>query len=205
MKEKAFLLWNLIGVDTLILIIIACCMFFLNSYTVTKLNEMQNARNDAVFTKGDITFEDEEQFATEIINYLPDTYKMIELYDENLDIGFQMQFNDGNIPKDDITKYPQLVDILRNNEEGQTRVVIRGVDQDIYFKWLTTNNDERRLLMIYSAVPQITGLWVFSFVCYAVLILVCILFVRLRFKSFKDNIARYNLSTKRIRDEIRCI
>lgn len=205
MKEKASLIWNLIGVDTLILVLIACCMFFLNSYTVTKLNEMQDARNDAVFTKGDITFEDEEQFAAEIINYLPDTYKMIELYDEKLNVGFQMQFNDGNIPKDDITKYPQLVDILMNNDEGQTRVTISDVEQDIYFKWLTTSDGERRLLMIYSAVPQISGLWVFSCVCYIVLILVCILFIRLRIRSFKDNITRYKLSTKRIRDEITCI
>ena len=205
MKEKASMIWNLVGLDTLILILIACCMFFLNSYTVTKLNDMQEAKNDAIFIKGDVTFGDEEQFAEEIINYLPDTYKMIELYDENLVIGFQVQFNDANIPKDDITRYPNIVDILKNNEEGQTRVRIGGTEQDIYFKWLTTSTGERRLLMVYSAVHEITGLWVFSFVCYFVLILVCVLFIRLRYQSLKDNITRYGISTKRIRDEIRCI
>ena len=198
MKEKTSLFFN---VDTLIIIAIALCMIFLNTFTVNKLDELQKATNDAIFVKGDMEFGDEEQFAEEVVNYLPDTYKMIELYDENLELGFQIQFNDDQIPKADITQYPNIVSILQNNDEGQTRVDIGGVEQDVYFKWLT-NNGERRLLIVYSAIRPVSGLWIFSLVCYIVLFLVFILFLRLKINSFKRNIRRYASTTRQIRTDM---
>ena len=198
MKEKTSLFFN---VDTLIIIAIALCMIFLNTFTVNKLDELQKATNDAIFVKGDMEFGDEEQFAEEVVNYLPDTYKMIELYDENLELGFQIQFNDDQVPKADITQYPNIVSILQNNDEGQTRVDIGGVEQDVYFKWLT-NNGERRLLIVYSAIRPVSGLWIFSLVCYIVLFLVFILFLRLKINSFKRNIRRYASTTRQIRTDM---
>ena len=196
MKEKATLFFN---VDTLIIVLIAISIMFLNSFTLSKLDELQKAKNEAIFVKGDVVFGDEERFAEEIVSYLPDSYKMIELYDENLELGFQVRFSDEYIPKADITQYPNIVEILRNNEEGQTKVDIGGTEQDVYFKWID-NEGQRRLLIVYSSIQAVSGLWIFSFVCYGVLLLVFILFIRLKFRTYKDNTTQYASSTKRIRD-----
>ena len=191
------------NVETLIIVAIACCMLFLNTFTVNKLNELQEAKNDAVFVKDDMQFGDEEEFAEEIIEYLPDTYKMIELYDENLEMLFQIQFNDEYISKDDIISYPAIIEILRNHEEGQTTVNISGTEQDVYFKWLSNSRGEVRLLIVYSAVNNVEGIWVFSLVCYLVMILVFILLILIHTKDYRDRIRQYKGMTKMISDELK--
>lgn len=183
--------------EIILVILIAGCMIFLNLFTTTKLKEYEISSKSAVFVMDDVDFENEQEFAEEIMDYLPGSYKMIELYDEDLELLFQIQFNDEYIPKDDISNHPRIVALLTENEEGQTNLVMGKTEQNVYFKWLTNSRGEKRLLIVYSSIQNVENLWIFSLVCYLVIILVFVLLIRLHSNNYWDKINSY----KRIVDQ----
>lgn len=189
-------------IETILIVVIAGCMIFLNAFTHGKLTELQEAKDEAVFIKDDIVFDDGERLADEIISYLPDTYKMFELYDDHYEMLLQIQFTNEYVAKDDITLYPNIIEILGSNDEGQTTVNISGMEQDVYFKWLRNTRGETRLLIVYSTVHVVDGLWLFSLVSYLVIILVFILLFCVRFSVLRDKVGEYNKTTEGIRDEL---
>ena len=186
---------NFFSIETIIILIIAACMLFLNTFTVKKINEIELARNNAVFLVDDLDFPDQEEFAEELKSYLKDSYKMIELYDENFELLFQIQFNDSPKVKSDITGQPELMTILKENKEGQTSILIDKDEEEVYFKWITNSRGEERLLIVYSSIKNIKGLWVFSFVCWFVMILIFVLVIRLHSKNYNDKIKQYQSMT----------
>lgn len=194
-----------VSAETLIIILIAACILFINMYTVNKLNELEDASRSAIFIKDDLQFIDDENLSEEISNYLPGAYKMMELYDENLDLLFQVQFSDPDSKFNgfgDINLHPTFVDTLKSNKEGQTKVSINGTEEDIYFKWVENSRGETRLLIIYNSVKKVTGLWLFSLVCYITLILVFLLLIRLHSKTYHEKIIQYKKITTTLRNDL---
>lgn len=192
-KKKRLI--SFFNIETIIIIAIAACMLFLNTFTVKKLNELEVARNNAVFLLDEIEFPDQEEFTEEMKSYLNDSYKMIELYDENFELLFQIQFVDDYKTKGDLINQKDLVSILKNNKEGQTIINIGDSEEDVYFKWITNSRGEERLLLVYSTIKNVRGLWVFSFICWLVLILVFILVIRLHSKNYTEKIEQYKSMT----------
>ena len=194
-KNKKKRLINFFSVETIIILVIAACMLFLNTFMVKKINEIQLVRNNAVFLVDDLDFPDQEEFTEELKSYLKDSYKMIELYDEKFELLFQIQFNDGYKSKGDLINQKELMLIIKNNKEGQTTITIDNDEEDVYFKWITNSRGEERLLMVYSAIQEVKNLWVFSFVCWFVMILIFVLVIRLHSKSYTDRINQYKSMT----------
>ena len=194
-KNKKKRLINFFSVETIIILVIAACMLFLNTFTVKKINEIELSRNNAVFLVDDLEFPEQEEFTEELKSYIQDSYKMIELYDENLELLFQVQFSDSYKSKGDLINQSDLVQILNSNKEGQSTIIIDDDEEDVYFKWITNNRGEERLLMVYSSIRNVKGLWVFSFVCWIVMILVFVLVIRLHSKSYIDRINQYKSMT----------
>lgn len=188
------------NIETLIILVIAACMIFLNIFTVTKLNELESAEHEAVFLMDNVDFNDKEEFTEEIQNYLTGSYKMIELYDQDLELIFQIQFSDKYIEIDDIKQHTDLVNIIKNNKEGQTEITVDDMEQEVYFKWVTNNSGETRLLMVYSAIKIVKGIWLFSFICWMVMILIFVLLIRLHSRSYQDRIDEYRKMTFNLRD-----
>lgn len=204
MDKKKFKLG--VSVDTFIIILIASCILFINMYTVNKLNELEDASRAAIFIKDDIQFIDDQAIGEEIVDYLPGSYKMIELYDENLDLLFQVQFSDPDekfIGLGDIKTHQKLVDVLTNMNEGQTKVSIDGNEEDVYFKWVDNSRGESRLLIVYNSIKKVKGLWLFSLACYFVLVLVFILLIRMHSKSYSEKINQYRNITKTLRNQLK--
>lgn len=188
------------NIETLIILVIAACMIFLNIFTVTKLNELESAEHEAVFLMDNVDFNDKEEFTEEIQNYLTGSYKMIELYDQDLELIFQIQFSDKYIEIDDIKQHTDLVNIIKNNKEGQTEITVDDMEQEVYFKWVTNNSGETRLLMVYSAIKIVKGIWLFSFTCWMVMILIFVLLIRLHSRSYQDRIDEYRKMAFNLRD-----
>ena len=80
--------------ETGIIIIIACCVIFLNIFTTSKFTALKEAAQDSVFIMDDIPISEDDEFIEQVQSYLSDTYKMIELYDENFDLIFRVQFEE---------------------------------------------------------------------------------------------------------------
>lgn len=185
--------------DTLIIIAIACCVIFINIFTTNKFSDLEKSAHDSVFIIDKLPISEDDEFAEEIREFLPDTYKMIELYDENMNLMFQIQFDEGNhYQPSDIREYQEIITRIKNTQEGQARIELDGSEQDFFYKWVVNNKGETRLLIVYSNVEEVENLWVFSFVCYIVIILVFLLLIRLHIRHYKDQSAHY----KTISDDV---
>ena len=190
-------------IESLIIIAIAICMIFLNTFTTSKLNELDRAATEAMFIKEDIKFPDNEQFGQEIVKYRQNSYKMIEMYDNSFELLLSLQFDqDQSYIQYNIEDYPELIEILKSNKEGNTNITINGYEEEIYFQWSTNSRNEDRLVMVYSTKKIVNNLWVFSFVCYLVLILIFTLLIKINIKEYRYKVNQYKRSSSNVRREI---
>lgn len=198
-KKKSYTLL----VETIIIITIAICMIFLNIFTTKKLVELDESGTEAMFIKEDLIYPKSDQLKEEIIKYRPNSCKMVEMYDDSFTLLFSLNFDkDNSIIKYNINEYPDLIEFLENNKEGQTMINIGEYNEEIYFKWITTTDDERRLIIIYSTKKVVDNIWVFSFVSYMVIILIFILLIRIHIRNYRDKINLYKNASCNFRDEI---
>lgn len=194
-----------INFEMVIVIIIACCMLFLNFFTTSKLKELERSSDEAMFIRNDLPFMNCDELTEEILDYKPDACKMIELYDEQFNLMFMIQFDPEMDPGTyDIKDYPELIEMLSDREEGQVNIqeTADNYEEDVYFQWLDNANGERRLIMIYSTKPVVENVWVFSLVCYLVLVMVFLLLIRLYLKQYHTRIKEYEATSKEMRDRI---
>ena len=178
-------------IEAAIIILIGIGMIFLNQYTESLFDKLYQAGQSAVFIKDDIVFDNEQEFAEQLTEYLPSTYKMIELYDDNLDLLFQIQFNDDIKETEDIHSHPNFMKFLSAHEEGQTNIDMDGTTQNAYFKWIYNTRGEHRLLIVYSSIENVQGIWVFHLISYLIIALVFILLLSLRIRAHNDKIRAY--------------
>ena len=194
-----------INIDTLIILAIGAGILFLNIFTTNKLNEFEKAGRSAIFIRDDLQLIVDDELTEEIKDYIPDAYKMIELYDSNFDLLFQVQFTGPDevfTPKNTIQAYPTFFDLLNTQEEGQTSLQMGDKEENVYFRWVTNSYGERRLLIVYNSMDTVSGIWLFSLVCYLVLILVFVLLIRQHTRRYNEKINQYREMTKMIREEL---
>ena len=191
-----------ISIETVLVAIIACCLIFLNQFAMHKVKKVEMAVQNSVFIMDHIKFDNSEEFSEELKSYLSTSYRMVELYDENIDLLFQIQFSDEFKNKEDIKSNEKLLDIIKHNKEGQAIVNMGDVDQAVYFKWVDNNRGERRLLIMYSTKEVISNMWTLSLICYIILILVFALLTRLHLKNYKDKVELYRKNTDNILQSI---
>lgn len=187
--------------ETIIILVIALCVIFLNSFTTIKMSELESSGNDALFIRQDLPYEDSEILAEEIVQYHPDTCKMIEMYDENFEMVFSVQFDEKVIECNNIHNYPELIELLKESKEGQTTITIGDAEEYVYFQWTTNNRNENRLLLVYTAKQEVQNIWIFSFVCYMVMILIFVLLIKMHTCNFSERIKHYRHITQELDDD----
>jgi len=187
---------SLFKIETIIIFAIAACMIFLNVFTTSKLSELELVGTEAMFIKDGLTYPESEQLGEEIVKYRPDSCKMIEMYDDNFELLFSLQF-DENYPihNDNINNHPELLELLTTTKEGQTTIEIGDYTENVYFQWVTNDRNEQRLVIVYSTKEIIENIWIFSFVCYLVIILIFVLLIILHTKEYKEKIKQYKQTT----------
>lgn len=184
--------------ETGIIIAIAACVIFLNMFTTKKFTDLEEAAHDALFVVDSIPISEDDVFAEQIRDYLPDTYKMIELYDINLELLLRIQFDNDQTEPRDIRENDEIMSVIANTTEGQAHISVGEMEQDFYYRWLENSKGEMRLLTVYSKIHNVQNLWVFSFVCYLIMVLIFILLIRLHIRRYQDHISRYRESTNNL-------
>lgn len=186
-------------IDLSIVVLIAIGLIFMNFFVINRFSELEDAGNKAMFINDDIPIIDEESAISEIVDYQSNAYNMLEVYDENLDLMISIQFNTNHpvLPSNDISNYPDIMEQLQDQESGRFVVERENddgstINEEISFNWLLNNRGEKRLIIIYSTKPVVENLWIFSLVCYGILILVMILLIRFIYRRSNDKIAMYN-------------
>lgn len=180
------------NIERAIVFSIALCMIFLINFANTKLNEIVISEREALLMKHNPINPIHNELAQKIREFRPDVCKMIEVYSDEFNQLFSVQFKE-NSPtiNNNLSDYAELVELFETNEEGHTNIKIGDDEEDIYFQWTTTSEGKRYLIIIYMSKPIVENLWVFEFVCYLILILIFILIIRLHIIQQQDKIRYY--------------
>lgn len=194
---------HLITIETIIIIAIAGCMLFLNFFTSNKLEQLERAGDEALFIRQDLPYSEDKELSEEILQYRPDSFKMIEMYSEDFELLLSISFRDENTPDNDINNYPELINLLKSNQYGETVISIDGYEEAVHFQWVTNNRNEKRLMIIYSSKPEVANIWVFNLVCYIVIVLVFLLLIRMHIRRYHEKINEYKSKTDSIRDSFK--
>lgn len=190
-------------IETIIIILIALCMIFLIDFNHDKLNDFARLEQEALLINHDPANPIHQQLAEEIIQYRPGAYKMIEIYSPNFELLMTLQFMKKSNYETNLASHPELVELFYTNDEGHTELTIDDNKEDIYFKWTEGTNKEKYLVVIYSSRKPVKNLWVFSFVCYIVLLLIFFLLLRLHMRNYIDRVRQYQSTSDEIRNRLR--
>lgn len=186
--------------ETVTTLAIAACMIFLINFANAKMEEVIISNQESLLINHDPTNPIHEELANEIVKFRPGACKMIDVYGEDLEPLFTVQFYDKNTGHAELKDFPDLVELLKNNVEGHTEISIDGYDENVYFRWSETSRGEHYLVMVYMSQPEVSNLWVFSFVCYMILILVFFLLIRIHIIQHNEQIKVYKALTRSRRD-----
>lgn len=186
--------------ETAITLAIAACMIFLINFANAKMEEITISNKESLLINHDPTNPIHEELAGEIVKFKPGACKLIDVYGEDLESLFSVQFYDNNTGHAELKDFPDLVNLLRNNAEGHTEVTINGIDENVYFRWSETSRGEHYLVMVYMSQPVVNNLWVFPFVCYMILIMIFILLIRIHIIQHNEKIQYYNALANSRRD-----
>jgi len=186
--------------ETAIVIAIAVCMIFLINFANSKMEEITISNQESLLINHDPNNPIHEDLAQEIVKFRPGACKLIDVYGEDLEPIFSVQFYDTNENHRKLSDFPDLVDLLMNNPEGHTEVEINGVTENVYFRWSETSRGEHYLVMVYMSQPKVNNLWVFPFVCYIILILVFFLLIRIHIIQHNEKIRYYQSLSKSRRE-----
>ena len=185
-------------VEIIIMILISFCILFLIAFTNNKLDEFDEREEAMLLMHPNQREEIDEDLANKIIAFRPDACKLIELYDENFQSVFKVAFTDetDDIKYNNLTEYPDLVSLFESSPQGHTSFEIDNKKEDIVFEWTESADGNRYLLIVYMSRPIVKNTWIFSFVCYIILILVFTLMSRMMFKQNKARIQHYRSLSK---------
>ena len=192
-----------ISIEIILVLFIAGLMIFLNEFTTNKINEIIISDREALLIHHDPGSPVREELAKKIIEFRPEACKMIEVYSEDFDPILYVQFTtDSNPSPNTIKDHPELLDLLRSNSEGHAELTIENKTEDVYFQWTETEEGEKCLIITYMSRPIVNNIWIFSFTCYIILILVFVLLIRLHLVQYRSSIRHYKATSDVINDKI---
>lgn len=184
-------------VNLVLVILIAVGLILLNFVTIAKLEDYEHAIKDAMFIQDDLQIINDENAVAEIMRYQSDSYNMIEVYDQDMNLLMSVQFGNQEevFPVGNIKDYPELMEELQKHNSGRFIVEHTISDtrenEEISFNWLVNNQGDTRLIVIYSMMPVVECVWVISTICYVILILVLILMLKFILHRYSDKISMY--------------
>ena len=187
--------------EIIIIILIACCMIFLVNFANNKLDEIVTSDREALLMSNVENSQMREELARQIVQFRPDACKMIEVFSEDFELMFKVQFKDETTHQNILTEHEDLMNLLKSNKEGQTTIEIGDETEDVYFRWENTCTGEKCLIIIYMAKPIVRNVWVVSVVAYVVIVLVFILLLRMIYVRYKERVEIYSILDKHSSDD----
>lgn len=196
-------LWRSRKFDTIIIILIGVCIVGMIQASNYKIDEIFNSHRESLLVRDNVEDNISDELAAQLLEFRPDSCKMIEMYSKDLDLVLRMQFIDDHIHDDNIKNYPELVEILQTHTEGHTTIRTEDDETDIYFRWEHTVQTETPVLtMVYMSRPIVKNLWVISFLGYLILIMVGILLLRNRLVQSHADIKRYQELSREVQEKL---
>ena len=169
-----------------IILIIAACIFGLNFYVSSKLKDIQNSSQTVIYIN-------DPAISDEIEYIIPDTYKMLELYDDNFGLLYRSRANDGNpVEALNISAYrSQLISYKKTNDWQNLSHIDENCKHDIYFRWVKSETGRSTIIIAYGMGDVQFSVWIVSFICYFILMLLFAVITLINSKTYGDSIEKY--------------
>lgn len=187
-------------IELLITITIALCMIFLVNFANNKLDEIVSSDKEALLMNVNESDEMHQKLAEQIIQFRPDACKMIEVFSEDYQLLFKVQFKAESESSDLLIDHKDLISLFESESEGHTTIDIGDSTEDVYFRWELMETGQKCLVIIYMSKPVVKNIWIFSAVSYTVIILVFILLVRILYIRHEERVEIYRLMEKYSQD-----
>lgn len=194
-----------INFQIVIIILISICIVCLMSLSNYKINKIFESHRESLLTTEFGSSELNEKLADAIIEFRPDMCKMIEIYSTDFDLIMKMKFD----PSDDrenndpaIENFPELMNLLRINNEGNTTIRTEDEEEDVYFRHVTLSSGEECVIIIYMTRTLVKHIWLINFLGYFTLLLVFVLLIHSMHLRQKDTINYYKMISKDVRDRM---
>lgn len=193
-----------IWIELIIIIGIMICKMFIMNYNETKrMNGYLSMYDD-----GSIVVVHKEEMAKKfkemgrpIIEFYPDSCRMIEVFDEDFNITTRMLFTDVSQYYHGIDEHPDSKAIFLSKNEGTINL---KTDEDIgiYFKWVDLPDGERYLLTFCYSRSNLREFSMFNVACYTSIFLTFLLFLMLLIRQYNTTIRHYDALTKEVRSKM---
>ena len=119
------------------------------------------------------------------------------------DISRKIRSSIDNMYRDGIMVASSIAYGYLKDPDGDHQIMIDDVEQNVYFKWMDNTRGEHRLLVVYSSIETVQGIWIFHLVSYVIIALVFALLLVLSIRRHNDTIAAYKVMIDNELDELR--
>lgn len=189
-------------IEVILAIFIAACVIGLMYVNETREREVNERYLETLLISTDQITVVDEDLKELITDYRPRPYKMIEIYNEDYELTFRIQFRGESINvKDDITNHPDLIAYFESHSEGHTYYTINDDETDVYFRWCATDGQEgEQLVIIYTSRQQQGNYWMHNMFCYLILIFAFMIVIFSMIKRGHDRVHRYQENQNNIYD-----
>lgn len=168
----------------LALLIVVCVVLSMMTFDYT-IEYMGDRYSETLFIPDTYVDVDDPHLEQLIKEYQPNPGKMIEIYDENYDLAFRIDFSDSeedDMVYNNIKDFPELMEYFDENREGHTYFKSsENKETDLYFRWYMVNDhmgpggmvegDTEHLVLIFMTRPEAVSYVLSRILSYTILVL----------------------------------
>lgn len=189
-KSNFSFLW----IEMILAIIIAICVVALLFLNHAKDNEINERYMETLLVPAEQIGINDKELTELITEYHPESTKMIEIYNEDLNMLYRVRFGDTNPNYNhQISNHPELMEYLIKHDTGHTYYTSNGNETDVYFKWChSETTDTHELIIIYSSRPEARNYWLHPLICYIILMCAFSIVIISSFKRGRDRLIQYS-------------
>lgn len=166
----------------LALLIVVCVVLSMMTVDYT-IEYMGDRYSETLFIPDSYADVNDPELEKLIKEYQPNPAKMIEVYDENFDLAFRINFAEDSDDETykNIKDFPELMEYFTENREGHTYFKSsENKETDLYFRWYMVNNhqgpngiegDTEHLVLIFMTRPEAVSYLLNRLLSYAILVL----------------------------------
>lgn len=198
----------------LALLIVVCVVMSMMTFDYT-IQYMGDRYSETLFIPDSFADVNDPELERLIKEYQSNPAKMIEVYDENYDLAFRINFadtDDSDTHYKNIKDFPKLMEYFTVNREGHTYFkASENKETDLYFRWYMVNNhqgpagvegDTEHLVLIFMTRPEAISYVMNRVFSYAILVLAFVIVLVALRKQRDEKMRLLESNSKIISEEL---
>lgn len=187
----------------IIIAIMICKCFIMNYNSVKRMHGFLSLYDDGsvVVLHNNERVKEFKENGRPIIEYYPDSCRMIEVFDPDFNLVGRMVFLDVSNYYKGIHNHPEMKAEFLSKDEGTVTISTDEII-NIYYKWTDLPSGERYLMVYSYSDDAEKELLYFNIACYISIFLTLMLFIILLIREYQSIINRYDSLSREIRSKM---